>query len=273
MLNAKLMQKLPAIVALCCLLGCSLFVWKLVDSFFLAQWSLGISAPQVQPMRDTTRLEWYKASGVVAAVAVVEVTSANDELSEASINAQLLGILIKGDAAFAAIQTPQKPDGLYRIGDQIAANVELVRIEPNRVVVRERGAERQISMKSLAENGQVADESLLQTLPASNQGFSLSGVFGATPINVAGYGMAIRLDSVDDEVAQMSDLRAGDVVLAIGERPVAELIANPMAFNQFMQQSVVMVEVDRDGDRLQLTVNARSIGERIMPNIGQGMIQ
>jgi hypothetical protein len=249
---------------------CVLMLWMLIDRAFLSQMQTGLGSEPLRPLPNTLRLAWFQSD---AAIGVVELTEISEELADASIRAELLGVIIHEDYAFAAIQTPQVPDGLYEVGDEIDNNTELVRIESDRVVVRERGAERQIRLNPLVEGGSLNDGSLIQPVPSDGAGFSLAGVLGATPINVAGFGLGVRLDSVDDEISSMSDLRARDVVLEVGGKPISELMSNPLLWQEFLQQTTVRLSVQREGEALEISVNARSLGERILPKIGQGLVQ
>lgn len=253
-------------LGICCLI----LTWMLVDRAFLSQVQAGLSSEPLRPLPNSMRLTWFPVDRNEPVVVELEES---EELADANIRAELLGILINDSQSFAAIQTPQVPDGLYAIGDEIAANVELLRIEADRVVVRERGVDRQIRLNALSEDGSGLDDQLLQSLPQETQGFSLAGVFGATPIDVAGHGLAVRVDNLDSEFAQISGLESSDVILAINERPMTQYLTNPMMLQQVLQQTLVTVSIQRDGEPLELSLNARSLGERILPQIGQGLVQ
>ncbi len=249
---------------------CVLALWSIMDRAFLSQMQTGLRSEPLRPLSNTLSLTWFQSD---SATQIIDVSDASEALEDASIRAELLGVIIHEDYAFAAIQTPQVPDGLYKIGDELDSNTELVRIEADRVVVRERGLDRQIRLNPLAEDGSENDGSLIQSVPSDGSGFSLAGVLGATPINVAGFGLGIRLDSVDEEISSMSDLQARDVVLEVGGKPISELMSNPLLWQDFLQQTTVPLSVQREGETLEISVNARSLGERILPKIGQGLVQ
>lgn len=263
------LTKLRLAINICLGVLCVLFLWQLLDRAFLSQMQTGLTSDPLRPLPNTLRFSWFPVDRA-APVAEVEVS---EELADANIRAELLGVLVDEAHSFAAIQTPQVPDGLYTVGDEIAANVELIRIEADRVVVRERGVDRQIRLNPLSEDGTEQDVELLQTLPQETQGFSLSGVFGATPIEVSGHGLAVRVDSLDPEFAEISGLEISDVLLNINERPMTQYLTNPMMLQQVLQQTLVTVEVQRGGETVELSLNARSLGERILPQIGQGLVQ
>jgi type II secretory pathway component PulC len=268
---AQILDQKSIRLALNLVLGaiCVLLLWALVDRAFLSQMQTSLSPDPLRPLSNSLRLTWFP---IDRSAPVVELVT-SEELADASIRAELLGILINETHSLAAIQTPLVPDGLYAVGDEIAANVELVRIEADRVVVRERGLDRQIRLNALSEDGTQSDEELLQTLPQETQGFSLSGVFGATPIDVSGHGLAVRIDSLDPEFAQISGLEISDVLLAINESPMTQYLTNPLMLQQVLQETLVTVSVRRGGEDIELSLNARSLGERILPQIGQGLVQ
>jgi|SaaInlV_100m_DNA_5_1039725.scaffolds.fasta_scaffold01716_10 type II secretory pathway component PulC len=264
------MKKIRLILNIALGLCCTFLLWLVVDRAFLSQMQISLNSDPLRPLANSLRLTWFPVN---RSAPVAEVVDSSEELADASIRAELLGVLLNETKSFAAIQTTQVPDGLYSEGDEIAANVELVRIEADRVIVRERGLDRQIRLNTLAEDGSQPDEELLQSLPQETQGFSLSGVFGATPINVSGHGLAVRVDSLDPEFAEISGLEVSDVLLAINERPMTQYLTNPLMLQQVLQQTLVTVEVLRSGETVELSLNARSLGERILPNIGQGLVQ
>ena len=273
MLAVKLDQSMLRIaINILLVLLCVFFLWNLIDRAFISQMQTGIVSDPIRPLANTARLNWYSTQRQEVVEVVEEEPT--EELSDANIRAELLGVIQHDDSSFsfAAIQTPQVPDGLYGVGDEIANNVDLVRIESNRVVVRENGIERQIRLNPLGEDDSNS-QGLIQSLPQESQGFSLAGVFGASPINITGHGLAMRIDSLDPEFAQISGLQTSDVLLNINETPIIEYASNPLLLQQVLQQTQVNVAVQRNGETVELSLNARSLGERILPNLGQGLVQ
>ena len=272
---AKLINTLYLRLALNILLGviCIVLLWAILDRAFISQTQLSIEPNPIRPLANTTRLNWYATERQEIVEEVIE--DSGEELSDANLRAELLGVIQheNSDFSFAAIQTPQVPDGLYAVGDEIANNVALVRIESTRVVVSENGIERQIRLNPLGE-AISGEQELIQSVPDnSSQGFSLAGVFGATPITVNGHGLAIRVDDLDAEFALISGLQTGDVLLDINERSITQYMSNPLLLQQVLQETQVDVIVQRSGENLELSLNARSLGERILPNLGQTLLQ
>lgn len=256
---------------------CAVFLWLLIDRAFLSTSYLGIQPEPLRPLRNDVQLTWYRAGATPPVAPPVAQVDPDAALGNADVNAQLLGTLVHSQYAFAAIQTPRVPDGLYQVGDMINTDIEILRIEADRVVVRERGLERQILLKSLADSGPADQGQLVRDLPTveppQTEGFSLAGVVGAAPINHPEHGLGLRLDSLDEEVARMSNLQSRDVIFTVGGQPISALVANPLLWQQFMQQTLVPVTVLRDEQIIEVSVNARSIGERILPQLGQGLVQ
>ena len=54
---------------------------------------------------------------------------------------------------------------------------------------------------------------------------------------------------------------------------MTQYLTNPLMLQQVLQQTLVTVSIQRDGETAELSLNARSLGERILPQIGQGLVQ
>ena len=263
-------SRLQKAIILVALLGSAWYLAGLVALLVSSPQGPAAAPEQLRPLPQQARFDWFPADRPVNQVVAAPV---DQELLNASINAELLGVVIQGGQALAAIQLPRTPNGVYRVGDEISPGVILEQIEPLRVVVSERGARRQIPLKALV-GGRASDSAqLLETVQSRQPGFSLAGVVAGSPIQVPGRGIGYRLDSLGEEVEEMSGLRSRDVILAIGGYSVTELLSNRAIWDQLSQESNVVLDIQRDGVDQQITVNARSLGERILPTIGQGLVQ
>lgn len=252
------------------LLGSAWYLSGLVALILSEPAGMGIQQEPLRPLTQPARFGWFPREASGPQNSQPEETT---ELSDATINAELLGVVIQGDRAIASISVPRSPNGVYEVGDEISPGVSLERIEPLRVVVSERGTLRQIPLKPVVASRSAESSQLLETVESETAGFSLSGVLGATPIQVAGVGLGIRLDSLDEEISQISDLRVRDVILNVDGTPVSQLMTSPQRWQQLMMESNVTLDIQRDGVEQQITVNARSLGERILPTLGQGLVQ
>lgn len=232
-----------------------------------------VGTEPLRPVTRNLRFAWFPQQTNGSAQEQPEPSG--EALRQASLNASLQGILIQGGEALAAIQTSQDPEGLYRVGDRIAGRAEVLRIEPHRVVISEGGEERQLSWeKDEGEQDQDKEpqglvERVQQSGTETESGFDLAGVVSASPTTKSGHGMAVKLDSVGEEVQEITGLQAGDIILSVDGKPMAQLMASPANWEQIRQQSMVAVELERDGERMKISINARSLGERILPDGGQ----
>lgn len=272
MSDFKLAQnRIQVAIIVLALLGSAWFLSGLVALLLSQPTGTGIQQEALRPLPQPARFAWFPRE-TAAPVQNIQPEEST-ELSDATINAELLGVVIQGDRAVASISLPRNPNGVYEVGDEISPGVSLERIEPLRVVVSERGSLRQIPLKPVVTSRTANRSQLLETVASEPSGFNLSGVLGATPIQIAGAGLGIRLDSLDDEISQISDLRVRDVILSVDGTPVSQLMTSPQRWQQLMMESTVTLDIQRDGVDQQITVNARSLGERILPTLGQGLVQ
>lgn len=219
------------------------------------------------------RWSWY-----ASAAAPEEEPKEEEDIADASINAELLGVVIAGDDSVATIVVSRRDAQVYRIGDELERNVTLEEVEPNRVVISQSGTRRQILLKDItgAARPNSDENSLIRVNNAPAQagvGFSLPGVGSTTPINVPGEGTGLRVSGISSDIADLADLQDDDVVLNINGTPVSDLFSNPLLWQQFSQETNLPMTVLRDGTQQEVYVNAASLFERIIPQVGAGLIQ
>lgn len=220
------------------------------------------------------RWNWYATSSQD----VQQEEEEQEELAVASINAELLGVVIAGEDSIATIAVSRKAAEIYQIGDEIESNVTLEEVESNRVIISQAGARRQLLLKDITGSTTANTEEtqlirVNETPAASGGGFTLPGVGATTPIQVPGEGMGLRLSQVSADIADLADLENGDVVMEINGTPVADLFTNPLLWQQFSQQTSLPMTVIRGGEREEVYVNASSLFEKIIPQLGAGLIQ
>lgn len=221
----------------------------------------------------SVRWNWY-----ASASAPEEAPEEQEDLAAASISAELLGVVIAGDDSVATIAVSRKPAQVYRIGDELERNVTLEEVDPTRVVISQSGTRQQILLKDVTgtTRNRSEEDSLIRVNSAPTQagvGFSLPGVGSTTPIQVPGEGMGLRLGQVSSDIADLADLQDGDVVLNINGIPVADLFSNPLLWQQFSQETNLPMTVLRDESKEEVYVNAASLFEKIIPQLGAGLIQ
>ena len=225
-----------------------------------------------RPAGANVQWNWY------AGAAEPEEEVEEEDIADASISAELFGVVIAGEDSIATLTVSRKPAQVYRIGDELDRNVTLEEIEPNRVVISQNGTRRQILLNDITGGAQDSSdkESLIRVNdePApARAGFSLPGVGSTTPIRVEGGGTGLRLSGVSEDIGDLADLRENDVVLDINGTPVADLFTNPLLWQQFSQETNLPMTVLRDGNQEEVYVNAASLFERIIPQLDAGLIQ
>ncbi|MEQ9565727.1 MAG: type II secretion system protein N, partial [Pseudomonadales bacterium] len=229
------------------------------------------------PRIDNFRWNWFSTPQPEQAQQSQELGISEENLANASIRAELLGVVISPRGSYAAISTSANPDGVYGIGDSIENNVTLEAIEPTRVIISQQGSRRQIPLNSITEAGgsaQRADQSGLLELNESQagpeQGFNLSGLLSAAPEMVPGVGMGLRLGSLSADLADLADVQEGDVLISVNGSAVSDMMSNPVMWQQFSQMTSMPVTIMRDGEQIELFVNGASLSEKILPQLGAG---
>lgn len=198
-------------------------------------------------------------------------------LTTANINGQLLGVLVAGSRSTATLKLQGKPEQVFRLGDSLASGTRLVAVEHHRVVVEQRGVRRELLLNTDSLDSSefsAVDDPAGQTSaqPASSgAALALAGMFRAQPIALEGGGRGLLLSEIGDEMAILTDLQSGDVVLGVeraGETySVEQLTAEPGLWAGLALESELPVTVQRDGAPITLLINAASLAARVMPNL------
>jgi len=198
-------------------------------------------------------------------------------LTTANINGQLLGVLVAGSRSTATLKLQGKPEQVFRLGDSLASGTRLVAVEHHRVVVEQRGVRRELLLNTDSLDSSefsAVDDSDGQTSAqpgSSGAALALAGMFRAQPIALEGGGRGLLLSEIGDEMAILTDLQSGDVVLGVeraGETySVEQLTAEPGLWAGLALESELPVTVQRDGAPITLLINAASLAARVMPNL------
>jgi len=215
---------------------------------------------------EPLRLQWFGSSEPA------EQPSA--ALQPVNLRGELLGVLVAGSRSTATIKLQGKPEQVFRIGDELASGIRLVVVEHQRIVVEQRGQRRELPLlrDSLADSElqAVAGESAASDDSAAGVAMALSGLFRAQPV-AQGDGRGLLLSDIGDEMAILTDLQSGDIVVAVqsnGERlTVDQLMANPALWSALALNSELPVTVVRDDSEMTLLINAASLAARVMPNL------
>jgi type II secretory pathway component PulC len=179
------------------------------------------------------------------------------DLSEASINAELLGVISSGDRALANLRVNNGKETVYKVDDEIANGVTITAIEATRVVVRERGQLRSITLKSLLDNrsgGSVEIE-------AARVGSTTTNALPVTmtPVITQSGDSAMRIDSLGESVAELGVLQEGDIVTAISGQSLSALFTDPEVQASLLKAQTLTVTVDRDGQELNIDVDRETV--------------
>jgi len=230
---------------------------------------------QLAPQHAQPRLalSWFGA-------ALAPPSKTDTALEQASINGQLLGVLVAGERSTATLKLQGQTEQVFRLGDTLTSGTRLVAVEHHRVVVEQRGVRRELLLDSdsLSRNEFSAIESAQydtamdpSTAQRDSAALALAGMFRAQPVELDDGGRGLLLSEVGDEMAILTDLQSGDIVVAIeynGEPySVERLTAEPALWANLALDSELPVTVQRDGSQQTLLINAASLAARVMPNL------
>ncbi|MFW2421882.1 MAG: type II secretion system protein N [Porticoccaceae bacterium] len=226
----------------------------------------------IEPVRSAPPLQltWFDASAPRQLGNV-------EKLATATFNGQLLGLLEAGARSTATIRLQGQSEQVFRLGETIVSGVRLVAVEQNRIVVEQRGQQRELlldidgltSSELSAINEPSAASGLAQP-GAGNAALALAGLFSAQPVQLES-GSGLLLSDIGEEMSILTDLQQGDIVVAVeqdGQRlSVDQLTATPQLLAGLAMNSELPITVVRDGNEITLMINAASLAARVMPNL------
>jgi type II secretory pathway component PulC len=274
---------LNILFTLCCLTLVLLMFWQ----NFLTNEQTETAGIQLIQATDSPNenlsWRWFGQNIATSVQALRAQNEAEQQLSEANINAVLVGIIKTQNYAAATIRVNGQQEKVFTIGDELQPGVELVSVSISRVVLNERGRQVQISMRSPDDmliqsgnrnnnqrnqlSGNASSNNLLQ------EGFSLANMFDALPVQLGNSAIGIQLGSISNEMSSLSELQDGDVVIQIGETSIEELMSNPGQWMSYTAETTLPVTVMRNGQETTLYVNAFSLSARILPNLTSELMQ
>jgi type II secretory pathway component PulC len=207
---------------------------------------------------------WFGATKSSVAVQVLQQSAV---LQDLSLNADLLGVIIAGNASSATLKFKGRPEKVFKVGDQLKSGVALVEIQPFRILASENGVTKQLLMKKPDAVMKAEGAPVVTVSQAKTQGFALANMFGAVPVNVAG-GQGLKVNNLSADVKMMADIRDGDVVLQVDGLSVQDLMSNPMKLISYSNSNSLPVTVMRNGTEETIYVNAASLSAKLAPAIG-----
>ncbi len=224
--------------------------------------SLNAELPARPPLQARERWSWFSGSQQP------EIQGDYGELKNASIKAELLGVVISGASSTATMSVAGSSEAVYRIGDKLGSGVEIREIEPFRVVVWQNGQLRQIPLNRAGDD-QSGDSSatVVSSTVSTGRGFSLAGMFAATPMKVENYDTGFKLRDLSPELTDLADLKENDVVVMVNGNSIGDMVEDPSMWMSLIKETSVPVVVLRDGEELEIYVNAASLSTRVLPRL------
>ncbi|TFH67227.1 hypothetical protein E3W66_09410 [Gammaproteobacteria bacterium LSUCC0057] len=207
--------------------------------------------------------------------AVEPAAPSQPRLATANLRGELLGVLVAGARSTATVKLQGKPEQVFRLGEELEPGVVLVAVEAERVILRQRGQQRELVLASdsLAASEWAPTVSADESSQADSEvgvALALSGLFRAQPTQYNG-SSALLLSDIGAEMAVLTDLQTGDLVVAVeyqGEQlTIDQLSANPALWSALALNSELPVTVVRNDNEITLQINAASLAARVMPNL------
>lgn len=260
-------NNLPAAVA-CRWLAAGLCAILLIALVMTAMRSPGTPPrPDVSGSGTAQALNWRWFDSGRSGSTGTDTTVTRENLAEASVDGTLHGVVILGDRAYATLRMAGREERVYRVGDELQSGVEIVAIEPGRVIVRQNGLERQVTLPQEGRYLRSPREPVGVDVGETGNQVQVAG-FSAAQVAVEGYEGGLQLDSVPDDVGNLGALQSGDVIVDIDGVDIQTLMSDPTLWAQYSSNTALPVTVLRDGETVTLSVNAQGLAARLMPALG-----
>jgi type II secretion system protein C len=213
---------------------------------------------------DSTNLNWnwFRGSQPVEQVAVV------GELEDSNLRAKLLGVMISGEISSATLAFNGKPEKVYHVGDKLGSTNTIEKIEPYRIIVKQNGTNKQILMAKADAVIETEQSTETGAEPTADGGFAMANMFGAVPIRAGQYGNGFKLNKLSEEMKMLADIENNDIVVNVGGMGVQELMADPKQWIKYSTETSLPVTVIRNGQPVELYVNAASLSAKMLPKFG-----
>ncbi len=201
-------------------------------------------------------------------------------VERSKIQADLVGLIHTQERKVAIISTKKSKFKVYTEGDRLQQGVTLEEIYPDRVILDEYGAERElrpIKGRSVMEIVDNEDEKIDQEVgdPSVNtEGVLPSGIgdfadiVNVLPVRTDDGGSGLKLQGLNEDLVEISGLGVNDIVLSIDNQPIQNIVNNPSAIRELMQRGDVNVNIIRDGEPSTVTVDIKTLAARVIPLIG-----
>lgn len=224
------------------------------------------SVEPLQRVASASMLRWTWFGGQQV-VQIAETTEQDQELKNANINAELLGVVLAGEASSATLKFKGKPEKVFQRDQQITKSIKLLAIEAYRIIVSDNGVKKQILMNKPDTIMETATSPAGSVQQLQSKGFALANMFGAVPVNVAG-GSGFKMNNLSSDIKMMADIRDGDVVMKVDGLSVQDLMSDPLKLMSYSSATSLPVTVMRNGREETIYVNAASLSAKMLPTFG-----
>ncbi|MEH6548773.1 MAG: type II secretion system protein N [Pseudomonadales bacterium] len=249
----------PALVPLISLMAVCLGLWAcLLISMKL------LAPPHFEPSNiqaanaGQIQASWFKPKAAIS--------NAPKATGKSRLRAELLGVMANGDRGVATLSLNGGKPAVYVLGAEVQSGITLQQIHGDRVVFDENGVSRELLMAKIDAKGIArVDEPLQDT--SDQQLISLAGKIGVQPQRTESGAMGMKLQSLDQELMDLSSLQPGDVVLSAGGESIEALLSSPEKWQALINESSVPLVIIRDGKEQQIDVNAAAMAARMLPHL------
>jgi len=220
----------------------------------------------IQQVRAPAKISfnWFGSKAIVQKEA--DMSNIYDELPTADIDAQLLGIIIAGDASSATVKFGGSKLVVHFKGDKLNAKTTIIDIQGYRLVVRQGGVNKQMLMQK-PESIIEQSKGISTGSAEKGSGFSLANMFGAVPVMVQG-STGFKVNNLSTEMQQLADIQEGDIIAQVDGVPISEIMANPAMWLKFSSSTSLPLSVMRDNQMQIIYINASSLSAKMMPSLG-----
>lgn len=193
------------------------------------------------------------------------------------LSLRLRGV-VTGERGYAIIVDAQGNEGVYRVGDEVPGDAEVITIEPRRVVLERDGTREALELPGSDSSDSTAQVARSRSTPEGRQGLasgvgigslaSMTSGFSLDPnelaqritiLPVAGGGFRVRAGR-DAAIFTALGFHANDIVLAINGQPVDNQADVRAVFESFNPGQPLAITVRRGDRQLVLTPDLSNLG-------------
>lgn len=201
-------------------------------------------------------------------VASQEQAGTKKELEKSQLSARVLGVLGGGDNAVATIQLSNRPEKVYRVGENLTASAKLVSIHVNRIVIIEDGEFFELPLEKMGRpnsNLLTRNSSSENTLQSAS--LQLTGMARAIPVSIDGQ-TGLKLEDLATDIIDLSDLKTNDVIMSVEGQNIENLMANNN-WQKLLSKTDARVRLVRDGQSMDVQINVATLAQQM----AQSMLQ